>query len=370
MVTNVSRDLAHQIVSAVKEVCGQDVNFINSSGVIFASTDEQRVGTFHEIGAEAARTGKTIEVPRDDQYTGTRAGINLPVFHNGMILAVIGITGDPEKVRKYAHLAVRITSLGIRERELAALARTEDEKRQFLIDQLTREEQIDFPVVNALLTEWGIHLDSRKRICLIQAAPRYNPVNMPLLDRPIRKLFEEIGADLYAYRYPNLYLAILEDDSFEKVRGLLQSYAEKSREVLSIGVGKASSTYSLASSLETARTALSAINESSRGFAVADDLTLELLLLSVKGGVREELLRKTVSEIPAEDRSLLRVYYQCQMSLSESCQKLYLHKNTMQYRLNRVKSRTGLDPRRFEDAVLLYLGLKLEERHGEMSSAR
>ena len=47
------------------------------------------------------------------------------------------------------------------------------------------------------------------------------------------------------------------------------------------------------------------------------------------------------------------------MSLVAVCERLYLHKNTLQYRLNRIRKVTGLNPRDFEDAVILYLGLKL-----------
>ena len=58
----IDRTLAAQVVNTVKDVCGRDVNFINQSGIIFASTDPERIGTFHEIGHQAALTGETIEV--------------------------------------------------------------------------------------------------------------------------------------------------------------------------------------------------------------------------------------------------------------------------------------------------------------------
>ena len=57
----IDRTLAAQVVNTVKDVCGRDVNFINQYGIIFASTDPERVGTFHEIGHQAALTGETIE---------------------------------------------------------------------------------------------------------------------------------------------------------------------------------------------------------------------------------------------------------------------------------------------------------------------
>ena len=47
----------------------------------------------------------------------------MPVYHNQSLLAVIGITGEPDTVRKYAHLAERITNLLIREQELNQYSR-------------------------------------------------------------------------------------------------------------------------------------------------------------------------------------------------------------------------------------------------------
>ena len=46
----ISKSLACQIVNTVSDLCGQNVNFIDCSGIIFASTNEERIGDFHEIG--------------------------------------------------------------------------------------------------------------------------------------------------------------------------------------------------------------------------------------------------------------------------------------------------------------------------------
>ena len=119
MITHISHTLAQQIVNTIKDVCSYDINFINPSGTIIASTNSARIGTFHEIGRKAVATDTTIEVAESDNFTGTRQGINMPLYHEDNLLAVIGITGSPEKVRKYAFLAQRITSLLIREQELS-----------------------------------------------------------------------------------------------------------------------------------------------------------------------------------------------------------------------------------------------------------
>ena len=94
----INSTIAQQIVDTVKDVCQQNINFIDASGMIIASTDPQRINTFHEIGYRAAATATTIEVTEDDSFFGTKKGINIPVMYHDRLVAVIGISGEVEEV--------------------------------------------------------------------------------------------------------------------------------------------------------------------------------------------------------------------------------------------------------------------------------
>jgi len=50
MAFSIRQNVAQQIVEAVKDVAGHDINFIDAKGIIFASTDIKRIGDYHEIG--------------------------------------------------------------------------------------------------------------------------------------------------------------------------------------------------------------------------------------------------------------------------------------------------------------------------------
>ena len=107
----ISKRVAQQIVETVKDVCNHNINFIDTKGIIFASTDASRVGDFHEIGKQVIVTGQTIEVESDNSYFGTQKGVNMPFVYKGETIAVIGISGAPKEVRQYAYLAQKITNL-------------------------------------------------------------------------------------------------------------------------------------------------------------------------------------------------------------------------------------------------------------------
>ena len=76
----ISRAMAQQIVDTVKDVCSQNINFIDEKGIIVASTDRDRVGTYHEVGYRVVLEGNTIEVTDDNSFRGTRKGINIPIM--------------------------------------------------------------------------------------------------------------------------------------------------------------------------------------------------------------------------------------------------------------------------------------------------
>ena len=67
MITKIDRELAEQIVNTIKDVCDHDINFIAPSGIILASTDPSRVGTFHEIGQQVAASGSVLEVTEENR---------------------------------------------------------------------------------------------------------------------------------------------------------------------------------------------------------------------------------------------------------------------------------------------------------------
>ena len=47
MATTISKQLAQQIVDTIHDVCGYNINFINTQGIIFASNDPDRIETYH-----------------------------------------------------------------------------------------------------------------------------------------------------------------------------------------------------------------------------------------------------------------------------------------------------------------------------------
>lgn len=358
MTPYITRALAQQIVNTVKDLCGQNVNFIDCSGTIFASTDEARIGTFHEIGQQAAQSGSVIEVRENDRFTGTQEGVNLPVYHNHKMIAVIGISGNPDEVRKYAKLAERITRLLIREKELDAFNRSEAEKKSYVIRALIEQEDIHPEYLRENLSKWNISEKKNWQLLRLKLNEAESLSFSPSLDSSIQKLLLKLDCQLFTFVYPDEYLAVMDSEVFHRQRTLLTDFAQKYTDSLCIAVGNPVLIHNLSDSAFSAEIALKSL-PSGKNYAEAAGLDLELILASVNSRNKKAFLEKTLSKLSPEDLELLHIYFSCDMSLKKTCEETFLHKNTIQYRLNQIHRKCGYNPREFQDAVRLYLALKM-----------
>lgn len=69
--------------------------------------------------------------------------------------------------------------------------------------------------------------------------------------------------------------------------------------------------------------------------------------------------------LASEDLQILKAYYSQDMSLQKTCELLNMHKNTLQYRLNRIREICGYDPRRFREGVSLYTAVCVQAEKDE-----
>jgi len=93
---------------------------------------------------------------------------------------------------------------------------------------------------------------------------------------------------------------------------------------------------------------------------------VEKLMASLDASVIQSLrlaldsLRE-LPDITWEQKETFEVFCQNNLNISETARSLYLHRNTLLYRLDRLKEATGLDPRQFADALLLRVALLLDK---------
>lgn len=96
----------------------------------------------------------------------------------------------------------------------------------------------------------------------------------------------------------------------------------------------------------------------------------KLILEGIVEAIPEELKNKIfssfnskISELDNEMIRTIEIFFKCGLNLSDSARELYIHRNTLIYRLEKIQKITGYDIRIFNNAMLfkiifLYLGRK------------
>lgn len=94
-----------------------------------------------------------------------------------------------------------------------------------------------------------------------------------------------------------------------------------------------------------------------------EDMKLGLLLTAITSQQSTEFVDSVLSDLTEEDKKLysniLHQYTIHNGSIKSCSEALYIHKNTLQYQLNRLHKITGYNPRVLSDFVILYLAFKL-----------
>lgn len=356
MQTVISAATAEQIVRTVRDISGRDINFISPDGTIIASTDKSRVGTYHEIGHRAAAEGRNLEVEESDSFRGTKAGVNLPFLWEGETVAVIGITGNPNEVRKYAQLAQRITRLILKERELDLIDRSRRSRAGYIVRQLLEGPSATENFAEDYLKQAGIDRQTTLLMVAARISARYNPANLTLAEEEIYRVFRTGGSPLYTFLYPDQYVLIADEKSYREMRPALQNLALKMKDFLRIGVGTAEHFPEIYRSYRSAILAAAAATPGR--LAEFGRMHTELLLGTLSQETMELFVGKVLAGLNDKDLKYLEMYFRCNCSLKAAAEKLYIHKNTLQYRLDRVRDISGCDPRTFTDAADLMLALR------------
>lgn len=76
--------------------------------------------------------------------------------------------------------------------------------------------------------------------------------------------------------------------------------------------------------------------------------------------VKEVLTEEIYREIGAEYMTTIQTFFENNLNISEASRKMFIHRNTLVYRLDKIKKLTGLDITKFDDAVTLKTAIMIK----------
>ena len=77
--------------------------------------------------------------------------------------------------------------------------------------------------------------------------------------------------------------------------------------------------------------------------------------------MREAFKRGSIDSLDQETLFTIQRFFENNLNVSETSRKLFVHRNTLVYRLEKIKKLTGLDLREFDDAIVFKVALMVKK---------
>lgn len=134
-------ELARRFIEQVTKFTEYNINIMDENGVIIASRDPGRVGTYHEVADRIIRGTQDVLVIRDDRmFPGVLPGINMAIMHEGRKEGVVGVTGDPDKIRDVAMITRMAMEAMLKYEKQQESIRLRRSRKEHFINLLTQVE--------------------------------------------------------------------------------------------------------------------------------------------------------------------------------------------------------------------------------------
>lgn len=99
---------------------------------------------------------------------------------------------------------------------------------------------------------------------------------------------------------------------------------------------------------------------------VYDELILEQFLDEIPESVCERFRKRVMTEearkvLNDEMLETVNMFFRCDLNLSDTARQMFIHRNTLMYRLDKIEKVTGLDLRRFHDATVFRIMMEFPD---------
>ena len=368
-------EMAQKFIDQITEYTEYNINIMDESGVIIASRNANRIGTYHEAANRIIRGSEDMLVIEDDKiYPGVLPGINMAIIVNGKKEGVVGVTGDPAHIREVA----LVTRLAIE-----AMLKYEKQQEDNLLRQGRKENFFRL----LLRVEDADPAELRSAAAILGYDESF--FRVPILCRikdstPADSILESIRANR---THCSQDLSTILDDSHVLVfrtlrekgagnyhlRDDILSYMEDAVKRMDRGGVKADffvgtpqkafsqyiHAYHHAKWLEkNFRNRTDSAGSSRIHFFY--DRTAEYFYSVIPKDELHRVFYQYTSQLKEEDKRQLveavKALNETNFNLTEAAKHLYIHKNTMVYRYNKLKDLLDIDPiRNSSDRTFLIL---------------
>ena len=343
-----TRELANQMVEQTMIRLHHNINVMDATGIIVASGEALRLQQLHEGAAYVGRTGETLQIFQKDveKWHGSKAGINLPLRHHDKIVAVIGITGNPNELASVAPLVQLTCELMLHQ----SIVTTESEWQRKWKDDAVTELFVGGELSASTVERANLSGVSLKGpLCCSVFKDVSGQTNT--LRRKIED-FLEWPDKLVGIGVNEELVLITSGLSPERLVEKLERFLRTTKSA-KVAVGKSvSSVQELQISLRSAQVTG---QHQTTALAHFSEFEVTYLLDQVPTIDRESFSFTLLDGLDEKALETIRALLTHNLSIQQAATFLGIHRHTLSYRIEQIERLTGLDPLNFEHAVKFWL---------------
>ena len=379
--------IVQPFIATLEEALHYKVTITDTNGYIVGSSDPARLNQFHPSAYEILCERQPIESwdIATDSYVNVPEGVQLGygerVIYDGECIGLIGLVGAPEEIKQSIKTAQLVLQLMLdRKKASDELKLISKDKKAFLLRLL--QGQYGSPEwIKERADTYKIDLSRPRYVLSVQINLEKFDEKSPLelsqiketMHRAIRSIFFEQEDLLYEYDTGETVLltagkhldASQRRRQIEKAAARLYAELREQCKVSAlIGVSEECGDYTgIPLALRQGRMAaeIGAKTENGEGLYFYSQMRLGRIVASFSPEIRPILQRDILSKLLENHAdSLLETlftYFEMNGNVSQTAEKLFIHRNTLQYRFRKIKEITGFDIYHIDDLVQLRLAV-------------
>lgn len=351
-----SNKLFQGIIYQMREAVSQTIGVIDDKGTIVACSELSKIGeNHHDIVDEISYTFDTIVI---DGYTYK------PIGSHARIEYIVFVSGEDNDARSIA---------GILSVSLTNLKTLYDEKydKTSFIKNIILDNILPGDIY---IKAKELHFDSEIHRCVylikFQNKSDIRPYDI------IQNLFPDKNKDFVISLGEN-DIVLIKEVKYALDQRNLEATAKTIVDTVSgeflikvnIGIGTVVSTVKdLARSFKDAQVALEVgkVFDTEKNIINYETLGIGRLIYQLPSTLCEMFLqevfkRGSLESLDRETLMTIQSFFENNLNVSETSRKLFVHRNTLVYRLEKIKKLTGLDLREFDHAITFKVALMVKK---------